>query len=353
VIFQYNCCHRAKAVPSLLHPNSRRAIRETRRRGAAVKKSSGLLFFTILILLSGLTACGRAAAPPTATPEPSAAPTETATATATATPGLPPGDYNRTVESGGVQRSYLLHVPKGFDSRAPVPVVFVFHGWSGLPEDMVGTTDFNAIADREGFLAVYPRGSGTGNGDLSWNAGICCGYALDRKVDDVAFVRRMLEDLASFAAPDPQRIYATGFSNGAFLSYRLACEMSDAFAAVAPVGGVLVLADCRPRQPVAVIHIHGLIDVSVPYEGGGDLISGGFPSVEESIQTWVALDGCSGAPVTDAPYKNVVHTAYDSCRAGTAVELYAINYFGHRWPLANTMPASETIWKFFAAHPKA
>jgi len=316
-----------------------------------MKKIFILCFIRIPLLLLGLVSCGRLFATPT--PTPTATFTPTATATSTATPVFRPGNFERKVEVDGRERSYLMHVPKGVDALTPIPVVFVFHGWSGQPEDMVGTTDFNYIADQKGYLAVYPRGTGSADNDLSWNAGICCGFALNNHIDEAAFVRAMLADLNGIARIDPKRTYATGFSNGAFLSYRLACEMSDTFAAVAPVGGVLVFPECRPQEPVSVIHFHGRIDNVVPYEGGGTLIENAFPSVEESIETWAELDGCAGEPKTDEPAKNVVHTAYNSCRAGTAVELYAINYFGHRWPLINTFPASETIWAFFAAHPKA
>jgi polyhydroxybutyrate depolymerase len=306
------------------------------------------------VLFFGLISCGKAAAPPTATPTPSATPTltATATATATATPEFHPGNSQRTVEVDGAERTYLLHVPPDADPETPIPLVFVFHGWSGLPDGIQGTTDFDYIADQKGFLAVYPRGSGTGNTDLSWNAGICCGYALDHGVDDIAFVNAMLEDLGTIAVIDPQRTYATGFSNGAFLSYRLACEMSDTFAAVAPVGGTLVFQPCEPEQPVALLAVHGLYDMTVPYEGGGDLIDNGFPPVTGSIQIWVGLNGCAGEPQVDEPYKNVVRTVYGNCEAGTAVELYTVDFFGHTWPLINTFPASETIWEFFAAHPR-
>jgi polyhydroxybutyrate depolymerase len=299
-------------------------------------------------LLLGLISCGRMAASPTATPEPTATPT----AAPTATPLLRPGDFERTVEVGGAQRSYLLHVPSGVGGLEPLPAVFVFHGWSGQPEGMLGTTDFNFIADQNGFLVLYPRGTGTSNSDLSWNAGGCCGAALAANVDEAAFVRGILADLGTIARIDPKRIYATGFSNGAFLSYRLGCEMSKTFAAVAPVAGVLVYDPCRPEQPVSVIHFHGIYDTTVPYGGGGTIIPGGLPSVEVSIQTWVELDGCTGPAQTDKPAKILVHTMYGSCRAGASVELYTIDFFGHTWPLINTFPASQTIWDFFAAHPK-
>jgi polyhydroxybutyrate depolymerase len=299
-----------------------------------------------------LASCKQTVPPPTATPKPRATPTPTTTVTATATPLLPPGDSERTVDVDGGERSYLLHVPPDIDDQAPVPVMFFFHGWEDTPENMRGITDFNPIADANGFLVVYPRGSGTSNNDLSWNAGICCGFAVDEGVDEAAFVRRMLEDLETITRIDSKRIYATGHSNGGFLVYRLGCELSDTFAAIAPVSGVLGYAPCQPQQPVSVLHIHGMVDIYVPFEGGGDVIPGGFPPVMESIQTWLKLNACAGEPQLDEPYRNVVHTDWGECQAGTTVELYTIDLFGHRWPLANTFPASQTIWEFFDAHTK-
>jgi polyhydroxybutyrate depolymerase len=308
----------------------------------ALKSLALLRSILVPTFFLGLVSCGRILPLPTAAP----------TIAATATPEILPGDYERTVEVDGVERFYLLHIPLSVKGLGPVPAVFVFHGWSGTPEEMMLTTDFNNLADRHGFLVVYPRGTGTGDNDLSWNAGACCGAALAANTDEIGFVRRMLADLETLARIDPKRTYATGFSNGAFLSYRLACEMADTFAAVAPVGGVLVFDPCRPVQPVSVMHVHGIYDATVPYDGGGSLLPEPLPSVEETIQTWVKLDGCAGGAQTDEPYTNVAHTAYGDCRAGTAVELYAINFFGHRWPLINVFPAADTIWGFFAAHPK-
>jgi polyhydroxybutyrate depolymerase len=169
-----------------------------------------------------------------------------------------------------------------------VPVVFVFHGWRNTASSFqpVGLKE---MADANGFLLVTPDGSGPGD-DTSWNAGGCCGSAAADEVDEAAFVRQMLSDLGTLANLDPRRIYAAGFSNGAMLVYRLACEMSDTFAAVAPLAGTLFYTPCQPQQPVSVVHVHGLADTIVPYAGGGDLISGGFPSVEQSIATcsWMA-----------------------------------------------------------------
>jgi polyhydroxybutyrate depolymerase len=261
------------------------------------------------------------------------------------------GDSERTLTIDGMERSYFLHIPPNLAADQPLPLVLVFHGFSGTGESMAVTTGFSGLADSFGFLVVYPDGLGP-VGATSWNAGGCCGYAKSVNLDEVAFVRGMLSDLGAIARVDPKRIYAAGFSNGAMLSYRLGCEMSDTLAAVAPVAGVLLNNPCGPAQPVSIIHIHGVADNSVPYSGSTTpAASGVFESVEQSIATFVTLDGCPSDPVVEQNGL-ATHTAFGPCKNGTAVELYALQGIGHTWPPSAILPASQIIWNFFVAHPK-
>jgi polyhydroxybutyrate depolymerase len=291
------------------------------------------LFILIIVAISiGITSCNRTAA------------------TSTPMPTLAPGGYQRTLMVKGQSRSYLLYVPPHLDNSQPVPVVFGFHGYTGTGPSFRDGTGFNDIAETNGFLVVYPEGEG---GDHSWNAGGCCAGARMADLEDVAFIRQIILGLKTIANIDPKRIYATGHSNGAMFVYRLACEMSDTFAAIAPVAGPLFYSPCKPKEPVSVMHVHGLADPAVPYTGGpyAGYPSMVFPSVEESISAWAKLDGCSvGAQVEKQG--TVTHTIYASCKAGTVVELYAIEGLDHSWPQPDVWPASETIWEFFAAHPK-
>lgn len=304
------------------------------------------------LLVSALTALFLCAC----TPAPTTGPPVTTTPGATAAPTLQAGDSEHTLTVDGFARTYLLHVPPSLDGHRPVPVVVVFHAFAENARDARTYTGFDDIADANGFIVIYPNGTGYDSGDLSWNAGACCGYAVINNVDETAFVRQILSDLRTIASIDAKRIYAAGFANGAMLSYRLACEMSDTFAAVAPVAGALLYyGPCRPQQPVSVIHVHGLSDSSIPY-GGGGLAGFGqqYPPAQYSITTWAQLDGCVGSPrvETEGVLK---HTVYTPCRAGAAVELYAIEDLGHAWPRSSEVPtfsATETIWDFFAVHPK-
>lgn len=275
-----------------------------------------------------------------------------ATVAPTAAAMIPPGDSEHILPANSIQRTYLLHVPPGFSAAEPTALVFMFHGLSEDGLYMSVVSGMSGIADANGFLIVYPDGTAP-PGPLSWNAGGCCGYALLNQVDEPAFIREILSDLGQTFTIDPKRIYAAGFSNGALLSYRLGCEMSDIFAAIAPVAGILSFSPCEPQEPVSVIHIHGSNDVSVPIGGGGTNPSTGlaFPSVDRGITTWVQLDGCEDS-AQRTQEGMVAHTYYRSCRNGTSVELYIIQGMGHVWPPSSILPASQIIWGFFAAHPK-
>jgi polyhydroxybutyrate depolymerase len=225
---------------------------------------------------------------------------------------------------------------------------------------------FNAVADQNGVVAVYPNGTGPLSGDrlLTWNGGSCCGYAQEKNVDDVGFVRAVVSDLRAHLNVDVKRIYAAGMSNGAILSQRLACEAADVFAAVAPVSGTLNFSPCRPSRPISVIAFHGTADQHIPYDGGygpKSLVNVDFASVQASIAFWTAFDGCAPQPRADS-FQDIRHETWTGCAGGSSVELYTIVGGGHAWPggeggwadsdsPTTTISASQLIWAFFASHP--
>ncbi len=265
---------------------------------------------------------------------------------------IQPVDNVQTLTVKGMERTYFLHVPSGLNDQQSVPLVFVFHGFQESSDFARTYSGLDNIASANGFAVVYPEGSGDSSA-RSWNAGGCCGYAKQNNVDESAFVRAIIQDVGMIVKIDPKRVYAAGFSNGALLSYRLACEMSDTFAAVAPVAGVLVNSPCEPSQPVSLIDVHGMTDTVVPFDGGGFNPGTGqpFPPVQESVATWTKLDGCTGAAKVEHNGL-VTRTAYELCAPGTAVELYTVSGIGHNWPSPYVVPISQIIWDFFAAHPK-
>lgn len=299
-----------------------------------------LLTFALLI---GAASCNQATAIPTATIAPIA--TTTPPPTETPAPTLQPGDSEHKLTVNGLERTYVLHIPPGLDHLHLAPVVLAFHGLGENPATMELMTGFSDIADQANFLLVYPEGVGN-----SWNAGgTCCGYANTHEVDEKPFIQQILSDLVTIASIDTKRIYATGFSNGAVLVYRLACEMSDTFAAIAPVAGILAYNPCQQQEPVSLIHVHGLNDTFFPYLGGGEWDT---PPVEQVITAWVQSDNCTGSAQVEKQKNIITHTIYTSCQTDTAVELYTIELGGHAWSSKYVWPASQVIWDFFATHPK-
>lgn len=269
-----------------------------------------------------------------------------------------PGDRSGTLEIGSRMRTYFVHVPPRYDSRKPLPVVFVLHGASQSPESAERMSGMSMEADKENFLAVYPSGTGRFSRVPTWNSGACCAYAMEHNVDDVAFLRALIKKLENDYAVDPKRIYFTGISNGGMMSYRVACEMSDEVAAVAPVEGAQDLA-CHPSNAVSVAVFHGTADHLVPFNGGSTPFQLGSKRsdtpVADAVAFWVKRDGCSPEPKHEET--KVLHiNVYSGCRDGSGVTLYAIQGGHHAWPgtrlSGNDVPATGLIWKFFEEHPK-
>jgi polyhydroxybutyrate depolymerase len=279
-----------------------------------------------------------------------------------------PGDYRRTLTVGGLERSYIVHVPRAYDGRRLLPLVIVLHGGGGNAENAMRMTGMSDKADKEGFLVVYPNGSGRLKGRLlTWNAGYCCGYSLDHKIDDVGFIRALIEDLEKNANIDATRIYATGESNGAMMTYRLGCELSDKIASIAPVAGALGDENCRPEYPLPVIIFQGTSDQHVLYGGGKPKKSLGRREREDkpvsyAVSFWVKHNGCS--PVPQRHEKgSIIQETYTSCRDGAEVVLYTIKGGGHAWPggkkgrpqadePTQEISATDLMWDFFMRHPK-
>ena len=288
-------------------------------------------------------------------------PTHQAPTPTAQTEQLPPGDTTRNLVYAGIERSYVLHVPTGYDASRPTPLVLAFHGIGLNAEEMIRISGLSKQADISGFIVAYPNGTGE---NKSWNGGHCCGEAAKNNVDDVGFVRALIDELAALINIDPGRVYATGFSNGAIMVYRLACELSDRIAAIGPVSATQILDDqqaCQPTRSVPVIHFHGTADRLNPYAGGATQAGFQFVSVDDAIQFWVKKNGCS-TQVQRTEAGSIVHDLYASCSQNSAVELYTIQDGEHAWPGGEavspqvgepTMEISATslMWEFFDSHP--
>jgi polyhydroxybutyrate depolymerase len=277
------------------------------------------------------------------------------------------GDRTLSLEVGGRTRSAIVHVPPSYVPGRPTAVVLVFHGGGGSGAQAERAYGMNPIADREGFLVVYPNGTSRGGNLLTWNAANCCAYAYESGVDDVAFVDALLDELEREYSVDPRRIYAAGMSNGAMLTYRLGCRLADRLAAIAPVAGALNESSCAPSAPLPAIVFHGTDDRHVPYDGGygpASLYPHYDTPVSHAVSFWVAHNGCSPTPATETSASgSIVTDTYGGGAGGAEVVLTTIRGGGHAWPGSIGRPgadpptqeisASELMWAFFERHPKA
>ncbi len=285
---------------------------------------------------------------------------------------LGPGDHVRTLQIGQTKRTYLVHIPEKLDpEKRPeqtAPVVLALHGAAMNGPMMAWLSGLNKKSDEAGFIVAYPSGTGPA-GLLTWNAGGFTGKPGVRKPDDVAFIGKVLDDMATVANIDTKRVFACGMSNGAMMSYRLAAEMSDRIAAIAPVAGTIAIENSRPQRAVPVLHIHGTEDRLVPFGGPSEKLPAiiKFKSVADSIQTWVKLDGCDEAPATDVLSRDgdelkITRTTYSGGRDGAEVVLIVVEGGGHTWPgrptparflgkTARNISADDLIWEFFEKHP--
>ena len=282
----------------------------------------------------------------------------------------PPGTSSSTLqrlEVDGRTRQYLVDLPPRYDRSRRYPLVLNFHGGGGSPNAAKTQSGFSLLGAREDVIVVYPAGTGRLRDDrlLTWNTVTCCGYAQRAKVDDVAFVRALLDRLEADYSIDSTRVYAIGLSNGGMMAHLVGCRLSDRFAAIAVISGELTIDDCAPQRPVSVLIIHGSADQNLPYEGGTgrkaidphDVRPVGF-----AVDSWRRVDRCPDtAHVTTTP--QVQRSTWSPCANGTAVELYRIEGGGHAWPGGErlsrlldapsaALDATAVAWAFFAAHAR-
>lgn len=270
-------------------------------------------------------------------------------------------DPSETIEVGGQERTYVIHVPSTRSSR--MPLLLAFHGGSGTGRGMVRFSGFDELADRYGFVVVYPDGL-----QHQWNDG----GQPNNGADDLGFVSALIDKLSRDFSIDPKRVFAAGISNGAMFSQRLGCQLTNRIAGFASIAGNMpidIASACKPSRAISVLQISGTADPLMPFEGGG-VHAGRHVSVESADWTvvfWAKHDGCASSPITTtmptvqpADGTSVVRKRYTGCGDDSAVTYYIIRDGGHTWPggmqylpqfiigkTSNQLDASQTIVDFF------
>jgi polyhydroxybutyrate depolymerase len=277
-------------------------------------------------------------------------------------PHIDPGRYVKTIKVGDLQRSYILRVPKAYDNKTKLPLVFVFHGWTSSAEEAEVYTQFGAKSEKEGFILAVPNGT-EGVGKLKgWNAGFL--NLGQSSADDVKLTSELLDQLEKDMYIDESRVYVAGHSNGAMMAYTLGAKLSDRIAAIAVVSGTIGIPKQQveePKGPVSAIIIHGKKDPTVPYD---DTVQALLKSTAAPVcaQWWAGKVGCISPTRTTQAGGNVVIDTFTGGRAGTEVKFVSIVNGGHMWPneldlpgpaAKSKFPATDVIWEFFKSHPKA
>jgi polyhydroxybutyrate depolymerase len=334
-------------------------------------------FLAILLLLSILTfstmcSCRQ---PDITLPLVTPAENHTSYAVPPAASTPPASGYSGSLLAGGLQRTYLVHLPSGYDKNRLWPLVIVLHGGGGQGKNVDALTGFNSESDREGFIAVYPDAVGRnwndGRGDPNIKS-----QATD--IDDVSFISALINRLEGDLSINNKMIFVTGISNGAMMSHRLGCELSAKIAAIAPVAGNIpekMKPAWSPSHPLSVLIINGTDDPLVPWNGGDvtflTLKRGRVISVGDTVKFWLANNGCAAVPETyqlpDTDTTDGTTTtveSYKSCRGKAEVVLYTVKGGGHIWPgglqymnesligkTSRDFNATATIWQFFKQHP--
>jgi polyhydroxybutyrate depolymerase len=256
---------------------------------------------------------------------------------------------NASITHGSLQRDYILYVPTSYSAGNEAPLLFNFHGYTSNAWQQAFYSNFNTVADDEGFIIVYPEGTLDNTGTSHWNVGWG-----GSTVDDIGFTSALIDSISADYSINQDRVYSTGMSNGGFMSYQLACELSDRIAAIASVTGSMNMGwfnSCNPNHPMPIMEIHGTADGNVPYAT--------IPSI---MDFWANFNNCnSSAIITNVPNTSTTdgctaeHKIWENGNNGSTVEHYKIIGGEHSWPGAlfpngvtnQDIDASEKIWEFF------
>ena len=294
---------------------------------------------------------------------------------------LPPLHSRVEMWTGQGLREYVIHIPSSCDRSRPAAVVLMLHGFGGTALNAAKETGWSEKADREGFIIVYPeatrpdrlRPADFRRNPQAWNDGSGRFHAASEKVDDVAFIGAMIDKIGESCRIDASRIFVTGFSNGASMTFRLGAELSPRFTAIAPVSGTCWLERVEPPNAVSLCYITGAADSLNPLEGGGPKLAFGGkeqggaakPPVQQFVDLWCGALGCAGALMLDETVDGVRRRKYGPGRQQAEVMFVTVEGLGHHWPGGERqvaeflvgrhnqkLKATDEIWNFFRAQRK-
>ncbi|WP_205513543.1 extracellular catalytic domain type 1 short-chain-length polyhydroxyalkanoate depolymerase [Longitalea arenae] len=275
----------------------------------------------------------------------------------------PPRHFQASITVNGLHRSYIVNLPPAYysDTIRAYPMVIALHGTGGSASQFERDYEFSEKADASGFVAVYPNGVAS-NGVLhlrSWNAGSCCDFAMKNGIDDVSFISQLIDKMTRTYLIDPKRVYVTGMSNGGMMTYRLAAELSNKIAAIAPVSASMVYtAPAHQPGPMPILHLHSALDRIVPYYGGSNALGYYFPPIDSVLNGWAIRNNClpnARVVVDNAQYKQLEWT---NAQGNVLISHYVTQDGGHAWPggkqvrsradiPSQVINANDLIWSFF------
>ena len=256
-----------------------------------------------------------------------------------------------TLTHKALERYYIIYVPESGVSEASMPLLFALHGYGSTAEIHKNYTNYQPLAETSKFIVIYPQGSyfqGTFTSGNHWNVG---SWTAGSTADDVDFINEVIDLVSKKESINQNRIYSSGMSNGGFMSYHLACNLSSRIAAIASVTGSMskeTLENCSPSHPTPILQIHGALDVTVPFNGDSTI---NMESIDNVFNYWTTYNSCDPIPsliVTDYVDFSVDYQKYNNCLNNVKVELYKISSMGHTWPGKNNygISATEEVWNF-------
>lgn len=269
--------------------------------------------------------------------------------------------FYKSIRVDGVQRTYLVNLPPDYYFRNNFSLVIAMHGGGGDAYQFESSSLLTEKANKERFIVVYPEGIFKSKflKIRTWNAGSCCAYSVEENINDVKFISVLIDTLIKQYKINKRKVYATGHSNGGMMSYRLACELSDKIAAIAPNASTMVVTTpCNPNRPVPVLHMQSILDVNVPYDGGSVLNTGTpAPALDSVFAVWDNQNNCRNTDTLrdDSLYR---HTRWLNCNRGVLIDYYLTMDGGHSWPggksgspwgdkPSKVINANDLLWAFF------